>query len=137
MSKNNWLKAVNDINKSRYTIPAGWDTKEQVAEKLQCSPDRVADLLKPGIQSGEFERQEFSVWDETRRLTTRVTCYRVAPEKGEPKVEKGDPERISELEYNRVVRGFRKNPTWTNRQIAKNYHSTSARVALIRKEIGL
>jgi len=78
MSKNNWLKAINDINKSRYIIPEGWDTKEQVAEKMQCSPDRVADLLKPGIQSGDFERQEFSVWSEARRLTERVTCYRIA-----------------------------------------------------------
>jgi hypothetical protein len=132
MKNNNWLKAVNDINKNRYTIPAGWDTKEQVAEKMQCSPDRVADLLKPGIQSGDFERQEFSVWDETRRLTTRVTCYRVAPEKSEAKV----PD-LDDREWNRVAAAIRRDPKKTDRLIAKNSHSTSVRVAAIRKELGL
>lgn len=137
MKSNNWLKAINDINKSRYTIPAGWDTKEQVAEKMQCSPDRVGDLLKPGIRSGDFERQEFSVWNESRRMTERVTCYRIAGEKREPVVETGAPDKAaSDLEYNRVVRGLKKNPKWTNRQIAKNYHATSARVAAIREDLG-
>lgn len=75
---NNWTKTVSKINKDRYQIPEGWDTREQVAENLQCAPDRVKDLLKPGIALGEIERQEFPVWDDCRRMTTRVTCYRTA-----------------------------------------------------------
>jgi hypothetical protein len=133
MSKNNWLKAINDINKSRYTIPEGWDTKEQVAEKMQCSPDRVADLLKPGIQSGDFERQEFSVWNEARRMTERVTCYRIAGDKREPK---GSPE-CDDKERERVIRGLKRDPSKSNHLVAKNNRSTSARVAAIRKELGL
>lgn len=74
----NWQKTVNRINADRYSIPPGWDTKEQVAVSLQCDPARVNDILKPGIEAGEIERQEFPLWDEKRRLTTRVTCYREA-----------------------------------------------------------
>lgn len=132
--KNNWLKAVNDINKEKYSIPEGWDTKEQVAEKLQCAPDRVADLLKPGIQSGEFERQEFSVWDETRRLTTRVTCYRIKPE-GEPSAP--SPKPTTDLERGRVERALKRRPDLPDRRIARNSRSTIPVVARIRKELGL
>lgn len=75
---NNWSKTVSRINRDRYQIPAGWDTKEQIAEGLQCAPERVADLLKPGITLGEIERQSFPVWDDGRRMAVQVVCYRVA-----------------------------------------------------------
>ena len=75
--KNPWTKAVNELNKKKFVVPEGWSTREEVAKDLQCSPDKVADLLKPGLQSHEFEKADFSVWDEARRMTVRVTCYRI------------------------------------------------------------
>jgi hypothetical protein len=133
--KNNWNRTVTEINRKRYVIPAGWDTREVVAESLECSPDRVADLLKPGIQSGEIERQEFSVWDDARRLTTRVVCYRVAGEKAQAKVA---PEReVNALEVGRVKRALERNPDWNDQRIARNARSQKSVVAEIRKELGL
>lgn len=73
---------MNDINRKRYVIPPLWDTKETVAASLQCDPSRVADILKPGILSGDIECQTFAVWDDNRRMVVRVTCYRLAT--GEP-----------------------------------------------------
>lgn len=124
--KNNWNKTVNDINRERYTIPAGWDTKEQVAESLQCSPDRVADLLKPGIQAGQIERQDFPVWDEARRLTTRVVCYREKPAPGAP---------TDSLEHGRVIRALTRDPSKSDVTIAKNTRSTVAVVQAFRKKL--
>ena len=142
MSKNNWTKTVTEINRKRYTIPDGWDTKEKIAADLQCSPDRVADLLKPGIQTGEIERQEFSVWDEKRRLTTRITCYRVGG--GEPAaagaVKPAAAVRATAApsdEKGRVKRALQKDPSKTNFQIAKNVRSTVAVVAALREKLGL
>lgn len=80
----NWLKTVNRINADRYTIPDGWETKEQVAISLQCDPDRVNDVLKPGLAEGAFERQEFPVWDAKSRMAKRVTCYRIVESGQEP-----------------------------------------------------
>jgi hypothetical protein len=77
--KTNWKTAINKINSARLKIPDGWETRDQVAASLECDPDRVADILKPGIAAGEIERAEFPTWDESRRMTVRVVCYRVKP----------------------------------------------------------
>lgn len=124
MSKNNWLRAVNDINRQKFTIPEGWDTREQVAERLQCSPDRVSELLKPGLATGDFERNDFPVWDETRRLTTRVVCYRVA----------GKADKIVPVDTtsDRVRRALERNPAMEDCRIAKNNKTTVAVVREIR-----
>jgi hypothetical protein len=133
MSKNNWMKAVNEINRQRFTIPEGWDTREQVAEKLQCSPDRVSDLLKPGLSTGDFERQEFNVWDDTRRLTVKAVCYRVAVPKSEaPPAGKSKPVQADDAETDRVTRAILRNPRASDATIAKNNRSSSKRVREIR-----
>lgn len=67
-----WQKAIDKINAEKYCIPHGWDTKEHIAEELQCSPERVHDMLKNGVSSGAFEAQDFPVWDAKRRMTIRV-----------------------------------------------------------------
>jgi len=95
MSKINWNKTITEINKKRFSIPAGWETKEEVAASLQCDPDRVTDILKPGIASGDIERQEFPVWDDKRRLTVRVPCYRLAGDKVAPVVAKAPEAKSS------------------------------------------
>jgi cytochrome P450 len=136
--KNNWNKTVTEINRKRYVIPDGWDTREVVAESLECAPDRVADLLKPGIQSGQIERQEFSVWDDARRMTMRVVCYRVVGDKIQAAKEGPSAERGADsLEIGRVRRALEKHPDWNDQRIARNARSQKSVVAQFRKEMGL
>lgn len=72
----NWKKVVEKQNAKKYAWPAGWDTREQVAKDLECSPDRVASLLSLAIQSGEVEAKAFPVWDKMLKRTIRVVGYR-------------------------------------------------------------
>ena len=131
---NNWTKTISKINKDRYQIPEGWDTKEQVAENLQCDPARVNDLLKPGIALGEIEKQDFPVWDDNRRMTTRVTCYRVP---GKKKEDPRQPQAVSAKPSNereaRILAAIAKYPKYTSAAvIAKNMHRvSSAEVAFV------
>lgn len=127
----NWQKAIDKINIEKFRIPAGWDTKEKIAEELQCSPDRVHDLLKVGLASGAFESQEFPVWDAKRRMTVRMRCYRqkIAGEQSAPveTLKRGLSMR------DKVIRALQKNPNASNAQIAHSMHrATSAQVAEIR-----
>jgi hypothetical protein len=139
MSK--WLKTINRINSNRFQVPAGWQTREQVAADLQCDPDRVADLLKPGLQSGDFERQDFPVWDSGRRMTVRVVCYRVADLKKdakEAKIVEAKPQRevkapksssSSALEE-KIIQALQRNPHRDDRLISK---TSGAPMALVRR----
>lgn len=128
--KTNWLAVTNRINKDRYRIPDGWETKEQVAESLQCDPRRVHEFLRPAIASGEVERQEFSVWDDKRRCTGRVACYRLAQSQSS----KQSP--VTDSINDRIAASIRRNPNHTNNQIAKNFNGVcAADVAAVRKTI--
>lgn len=130
--KTNWLAVTNRINKERYRIPDGWDTKEQVAESLQCDPSRVHDLLRAAIASGEVERQEFPTWDDKRRCTVRVACYRAATSKQEPHQ---STVKLPSL-HDRVAASIKRNPRHTDGQIAKNFaNANAAFVASVRKSI--
>lgn len=125
--KHNWQKTVNEINRNRYSIPEGWDTKDQVATNLQCAPERVSDILKPGIQSGDIEKQDFPVWDDKRRMTVRISCYRVKPDKAAPSESKGKPEKQptktvkSPSLRNRIVACIEKNAGWDDARVAKSF----------------
>jgi hypothetical protein len=124
---NNWLKTVNRINRDRFQIPEGWDTKEQVAANLQCDPSKVADILKPGIASGDIERKEFPTWDEKRRMSVRVTCYRIAGAESSPKV---SHPAVSE----KILASIKRNPKHSDIAIAKNIRgATVAMVKALRK----
>lgn len=122
MSNNKWLRTVNEVNRQRFAIPVGWEPKERVAELLQCDPAKVNDLLKAGIDMGRFERNEFSVWDDNRRMTVRVTCYRLvdpttpaAPAKTTATTAaKGN----NSLEQ-KIKACLGKHPDWTDVRIAK------------------
>ena len=130
--KNNWLKTVNTINNKRYTIPDGWETKEQVAVSLQCAPDKVADMLKPGISSGDIEKSEFAVWNDKRRMTSKVTCYRIAVVGDSEVVQTKslEPVTSSALEV-KLLAALEKSPKKTDTQIAKNYRG--ATVEMVKK----
>lgn len=128
--KTNWLAVTNRVNKDRYKIPSGWETKEQVAESLQCDPRRVHEFLRPAIASGEVERQEFSVWDDKRRCTARVACYRLAQSQS------GKQSQGTDSLNDRIAASIRRNPNHTNNQIAKNFNGVcAADVAAVRKTI--
>jgi hypothetical protein len=129
--KTNWIKTVNEINHKRFTIPPGWETKEQVAVSLQCAPDKVADILKPGIQSGDIEKQDFSLWDEKRRMAVKVTCFRLADSESPapaPSVADIPAEKVT-----RILAAIGRNPGCTDREIAKKLSKTTSReVAAVR-----
>ena len=72
----NWKNYVEKMNAAKYVLPDGWDSKETVAEQLGCSPDRVNEHLKPGIQSKEVEARAFPVWDSVTKRILRVTAYK-------------------------------------------------------------
>jgi len=142
--KTNCIKTVNDINKKRFVIPDGWETKDEVALSLQCDTDKVADLLKPGVVSGDIDKQDFSVWDEKRRLAVRVTCYRVADRSARKTPEIVDnfaPSRptlgspITSL-HDRIEAAIRKNPHKSDREIAKSvFKARSSDVQLVRERM--
>ena len=133
---NNWTKAISKINKARYMIPSGWDTKEQVAESLQCAPTRVAELLKPGLASGDVERQEFLTWDADRNHTARVACYRVIENpaaKDKPK-SVSRPSPVSKLD--RIKAAIKKWPGASNYSVARHLsNTTAAEVAAARSQL--
>ena len=121
----NWQKAIDKINQDKYKIPVGWDSKEKIAQELQCSPDRVHDLLKSGIASGAFESQEFPVWDAKRRLTVRIRCYR-------QRVDENSPAPTNDLST-KIAASIRRNPKHSDAAIAKNVRgATKALVAAVR-----
>lgn len=127
--KTNWKQTVSEINRKRYVIPAGWETRDQVAESLQCDPAKVGDLLKPGIQSGDIERQAFQVWDEGRRMAISVPCYRIA---GKAAPEAGELSPADE----RIAASIRRNPSYPNAKIGSNLKVPAAEVARVREMIG-
>jgi hypothetical protein len=129
--KTNWLKTVNEINSKRFVIPDGWETRDQVAESLQCDPAKVADIMKPGVASGDIERQTFPLWDAARRMAVSIVCYRLAGQgpKAPIKPARGPLET-------RIAASILRNPRHTDFQIAKNFRGvTSGDVRGIRESL--
>jgi hypothetical protein len=90
----NWKAEVNRMNVSAYAWPKGWSTRDEIAEQVECSPERVREVLNPGIKAGTIEFRDFKVWEDGRFV--RRTGYRkvsqaaasapkVAPQAMEPK----------------------------------------------------
>jgi hypothetical protein len=77
----NWKNHVAKTNARTYVLPVGWDSREKVAEELECNPDRVRIMLAPGVKSGEIECAVFPVWDTITRRIVRTTAYRTKPAK--------------------------------------------------------
>ena len=72
----NWKNILEKQNAAAYAWPKGWSSRDDVAEQLECAPERVAGLLAPGVRSGTVERQDFKVWDAKLKRLVRVTGYR-------------------------------------------------------------
>jgi DNA-binding CsgD family transcriptional regulator len=74
----NWKSYVEKKNAKTYVLPDGWDSRDEVATQLDCSPEKVDDHLRPALKSGEVIKQQFKVWDESQKRLTFVVAYREA-----------------------------------------------------------
>lgn len=101
----NWKKIVSVQNAKLYKWPEGWDTREKVAEHLECSPERVAEILAPAIKTGEVEKGQFPVWDAINGRKMYLVGYRPrqkvapsvathapsSPKRGRPALQRKEP----------------------------------------------
>lgn len=62
------------MNTAAYSWPKGWSSREEIAEQLECSPERVREVLNPGIKAGTIECKDFKIWEDGRFV--RRTGYR-------------------------------------------------------------
>lgn len=72
----NWKSVVEKKNAEIFKLPAGWDSRDTVAEELECSPERVSEILRPAIKAKDVEQSTFPVWDKELKRVIRVTAYR-------------------------------------------------------------
>lgn len=75
----NWKSFVETSHAKTYVLPTGWDSRDDIAEQLECSADRVRCLLAPALKAGTVETNVFPVWDEVTKKVVRVTAYRKVP----------------------------------------------------------
>ncbi len=68
----NWKSLVEAQNRKTYVLPAGWDSRDKVAEQLECSVDNVRVLLGPAIRAKTVEVAQFPI---TKKVV-RVTAYK-------------------------------------------------------------
>jgi hypothetical protein len=136
--KNNWRKTIDTINAERFTIPEGWDTRDQVAISLECAPEKVLDLLKPGIASGEIERGEFSVWNPKRRQTEKIVCFRVVQQQESKKQQNApDAPATQPTVEQRIIRALKAYPGLSDSAVARKLNKVSTQqVAAVRKKVG-
>lgn len=72
----NWKKLVETKNAKTFVLPEGWDSREAIANDLECSPEKVRDHLRPALASKEVIERRFSVWDAELKRCVMVTAYR-------------------------------------------------------------
>lgn len=71
----NWKSVAEKENAKTYVLPEGWDSRETVAEQLECSPEKVDDHLRPALRSGKVIKQQYRVWDAGTKRITMVVAY--------------------------------------------------------------
>ncbi len=54
----------------------GWDSRDQIAEELECREEKVNEILKPSLEAGQIERREFLIWDKVNSELKKVVGYR-------------------------------------------------------------
>lgn len=77
----NWKTYAEKKNAETYVLPHGWDSRDAVANQLECSPDKVDDHLRPGLKAGEIQKQQFRVWEPALKRLVMVTAYAKADTK--------------------------------------------------------
>lgn len=110
--KTNWKKVIHKRNAADHKWPEGWSTREEVAEEMECSPDRVHTLLLPAIKAGDVEVQDFPVWDDLVKRVVRVRGYRERPARPEKAAPAPDAEDV-------VKRIAARHPAASPREIQK------------------
>lgn len=81
----NWKNLIETQSAKTYVLPQGWDSRSAIAEKLECSEDRVRVLLSSALKNGTVEVSTFPVWDEVTKRVVRVTAYRKVTQKPQQK----------------------------------------------------
>jgi len=111
----NWKNEVHKMNAAAYGWPKGWSSREEIAEQLECSPERVREVLAPGIKAGSIETKEFKIWDGGRlvrrpgyRKVEKTAAAAAAPSVPKAGVEvisrkRGSRGRILEVRGNKMV----------------------------------
>lgn len=84
----NWKSFVETAHAKEYVLPPGWDSKDAIAEQLNCASDSVRRLLAPALKAGTVETGCFPVWDDVTKKIVRVTAYRKTAPKPEAKAAK-------------------------------------------------
>jgi hypothetical protein len=74
---NKWLKLVTKHKVSKYVVPPGWQTREEVARHLGCSEEKVNSNLKDAINAGDVEAKTFPVWCDIKQKVVPTPCYRI------------------------------------------------------------
>ena len=70
-----WKKYAQKKNAETYVIPSPWESREKVAESLGCSPEKVDDNLRAGLNSKEIQKQSFAVWDSKLERKVMTVAY--------------------------------------------------------------
>ena len=84
--KTKWKSLLNKQNAKHYRWPDGWDSAEDVARQLECSPERVREHLAPSIRAGEVEAKVHTIWCSATGRKVSKTGYRMVSKK-EPGVQ--------------------------------------------------
>jgi len=58
-----WKRLRDEANRKAFSWPQGWQTDEEVALQLGCSPSKVADELRFAVQDGTIESKNHVIWD--------------------------------------------------------------------------
>lgn len=112
----NWKTTVAKLNAKHYAFPAGWDTRDAIAEQLECSTDRVDTLLGPGLKSGEIEKQQFPVWDARLGRKVLVWGYRQRSAEAQAKTAPAQKDDVIDEAIRRTARNH---PDFSPAQLQK------------------
>lgn len=128
-----WKKLVHKQNARHYAWPAGWDTAEQIAEQLECSPERVREHLAPSIRAGEVEVKQFTIWDsETERKVVK-TGYRIAGAKSQAPALKSQGDAVKSQDRQKSVDDAVSSPVrWPFHEGAKIKRMDSPRIGVVK-----
>ena len=125
---------------TKYAWPKGWLTRDQAADDLECSPERVDEILRLPIHDGSVSRELFPVWNAKSERVVKLPGYRINPS---PEVASAAPASAKiispvTLEQEEAIRRIGENRTCA-KQIQKNLprRFRHTRLAQVRAVLGL
>jgi len=71
----NWTLLAEKENAKAYVLPPGWDSRDTVAVQLDCTPEKVDDVLRPALKSGKVVKQQHRIWDKQLKRVVLVIAY--------------------------------------------------------------